>query len=236
MMCLNGIIFDLWNTLVFLPQGFRLRERIADYSGVPLKTVQEYMRLISSVRQDFDFSHLCELLYQENGLILSSSNRQKLSEIYDETLQLVRWESGACEVLEELKRIGIKTAVVSNSTEFSIKVISQMGIDSLVDIVALSCLSGFLKPDPRAFLPVIDKWTTIDNVVVVGDKITTDILGAKVLGVDVIHYNKNAPKTALLEGVSVTGIVNNMNKLSSLLEQYCSNLPSAKERSICNEN
>lgn len=217
---LKGVIFDLWNTLVYSPPGQTLKARIAEYSGISIDMVTEYIRLIYSVRADIDFHDFCKILYSECKMEFNGNVAKDLKTIYNDTLQNVNWMPGAKEILEKLNDHNIKLAIVSNSSEFSLKVVDKFELNNYVDEIYISCLSGYLKPDPRAFNSVLEKWGHRNGICVVGDKMTTDVLGAKILDLDVLLLNKDVFSSTLLENVSIVGITKSMHDVYNLLNIF----------------
>jgi len=75
---------------------------------------------------------------------------------------------GIAELLEDLKREGVKTAVVSNKADFAVQTLVDDFFPGLVT-VAIGELSGVArKPDPATTLLAMEKMGTC-NVVYVGD-------------------------------------------------------------------
>ncbi len=77
---------------------------------------------------------------------------------------------GICDLLKELKDLGVKTAVVSNKADFAVRQLCDRYFPNLLDI-SLGEKEGIkTKPDPAAVLEVMRKLgATHDSAVYVGD-------------------------------------------------------------------
>jgi putative hydrolase of the HAD superfamily len=86
--------------------------------------------------------------------------------------------------LKRLRAAGIKLAVVSNSEGTVQSMLTDVGLDGYFDAIVDSWVVGVAKPDPRIFRLALDAIATAaDDAVMVGDTITTDIVGAAAAGI-----------------------------------------------------
>jgi len=116
----------------------------------------------------------------------------KLSDIYLEHLtQTVHHIDGAediCEHLSQEARIGI----ITNGIEFvQHKRLAQSPLKKYVDFVVVSEECGYAKPHAKFFEHTMDKGKILskDSVLVIGDRLETDILGANDFGLDSCWFN-----------------------------------------------
>ncbi len=92
----------------------------------------------------------------------------------------------AVEVMEKLKRHGIKTGVLTDvaygmDNEFSLEDISALS--DLIDVVFTSVDVGYRKPNSAGFLKLLDSFKVSPHeMIFVGDE-EKDIVGAKKLGI-----------------------------------------------------
>lgn len=119
-------------------------------------------------------------------------DKEKIADIAEEIAHM--WEvtyferalrPRAAEMLEGLKSLGLKLAVVSNTAcEFQVfDTLSSYGIRDYFDDVTLSAVVGYRKPDPRIFQIACRQMKTVpENCVYVGDTLSRDVVGAKRAG------------------------------------------------------
>ncbi len=87
-------------------------------------------------------------------------------------------------VLEELRRRGLRLAVVSNWEPDLPEVLEQVGLRDYFDAVVASALVGAAKPDPRIFQVALDAVAVRpEEAVHVGDSYEADVRGARAAGV-----------------------------------------------------
>lgn len=87
-------------------------------------------------------------------------------------------------VLEELKRRGLRLAVVSNWEPDLPEVLERVGLRGYFDAVVASALVGAAKPDPRIFQVALDAVSVRpEEAVHVGDSYEADVRGARAAGV-----------------------------------------------------
>ncbi|GII57237.1 hydrolase [Planotetraspora thailandica] len=104
--------------------------------------------------------------------------------LYDRSCHPVAWQPypDAEQTLQELRRRGVSTAVVSNIGWDLRPVFDHHGLTRYVDVFLLSYEIGIKKPDPRIFQTACDKLALPPaDVLMVGDDQVADI-GAAALG------------------------------------------------------
>ena len=96
------------------------------------------------------------------------------------------------ETLEELKKQGIKTALIANTDPFSInQVIDKFGLAKHFDAVILSCDYGKLKSDPALFQAALGELgVSKEEALMVGDSIESDIRGAENAGISAVLIDR----------------------------------------------
>jgi HAD superfamily hydrolase (TIGR01509 family) len=123
--------------------------------------------------------------------VVNPKNDRHLSKLirkaWMDSVNNAQLKSGALELLDQLRSIGIKLALISNTPPTSNIILDRLELRKRFDEVVFSCDVGFLKPDPRIFKIAFEKLDVHPrNVLVVGDKIRTDILGGAILGTKTI--------------------------------------------------
>jgi FMN phosphatase YigB (HAD superfamily) len=89
-------------------------------------------------------------------------------------------------VLNQLFSSGYKLGLLSNAgDEANVqRLIDYAGIRHFFDPILISAALGIRKPDPRPFQQILDQWTLPpESVVMVGDLLEADILGAQRTGI-----------------------------------------------------
>ena len=94
-------------------------------------------------------------------------------------------------VLQELAGRGLRLGLFSNATHdpFIQHVVDRLGFRPFLDPILSSAGVGVRKPDPAAFAPCLAAWgLPAGSVVVVGDSLEHDILGAHRAGMRGVWY------------------------------------------------
>jgi len=91
------------------------------------------------------------------------------------------------EFIEELKGMGFKLIIFSNSSYQRVKVFKEeLGIDAYYWV---------RKPKSKKFIKVMEKYRyDVSEVAIIGDQIVTDILGGNNVGITTILVNPISPK------------------------------------------
>jgi 2-haloacid dehalogenase len=116
----------------------------------------------------------------------------KASDLYLQALQeTVVLIDHAKEILQDLSRVG-EVGIVTNGIE-SVQHhrLKKSRLDQFISFVAVSESAGFAKPDVRFFEHTarLAKKFSKDSALVIGDRLETDILGARNFGVDSCWFN-----------------------------------------------
>ncbi len=96
---------------------------------------------------------------------------------------------GAVEVLDRLRRRGLRVGLVSNASShlFVVECCRRLHLARYLDPIVSSAQVGWAKPDPRPFEAVLRAWgLPARKVVMVGDTPDADVAGARGLGMRAI--------------------------------------------------
>ena len=98
-----------------------------------------------------------------------------------------RWTADpeAVSVLRELAGQGVRLGLFSNASDdqFIQRLVDRLGFRPWLDPVLSSAGTRIRKPDPSAFVPILSAWDLPpESVVMVGDTLEADILGARRAG------------------------------------------------------
>ena len=123
---------------------------------------------------------------------------------------------GAFQVLEYWRDKGYKIYATTNGVAFTqYKRIKNSGLEPLFDGIFVSEEAGHQKPEKEYFDYVIDNTDEKcrDNILVIGDSQSSDILGALNAGLDSCWYNPNGGKNKHPS----TYIIDNLFELKKIL-------------------
>ncbi|MBL8097240.1 MAG: HAD family hydrolase [Anaerolineales bacterium] len=98
-----------------------------------------------------------------------------------------RWQlmPGAQEALARLRGLGLRVGLLSNAGDVGNieRLIDRFDLRRHLDPIVISAAIGLRKPNPRAFERVLTAWGVGPGaVVMIGDTLGADILGAQLLG------------------------------------------------------
>jgi HAD superfamily hydrolase (TIGR01549 family) len=137
----------------------------------------------------------------------------------------------ALTVLSELAGRGLRLGLFSNATydSFIQRLVDRFGFRPWLDPALSSAGVGIRKPDPAALTPFLDAWGLLpDSVVMVGDTLDADILGAQRAGMasvwlrsreDARQEGDGHPHLAQGEQAVPTATIQHLADLPRCLEQ-----------------
>lgn len=206
---IQGVIFDLGNTLLFLDADYDqletqmaeqlLSELAARGAAVGETFASDLRHARRAGRQRADKSNLeytaemavSDTLARHGVCYLPEAVIPRLVARYF-ALEEQRWRAypDARAALAQLKARGFKLALLSNATDhaFIERIARNTGVAEFFDPLYSSAGIRYRKPDPRAFQLVLDAWgLPPDAVVMVGDAPSFDVLGAHRAGIRAIQ-------------------------------------------------
>lgn len=222
---IDGFIFDLWNTLI-KSGGPRLTQRLTHLlqnhsspDSLDHEDVLDYLRATGSLHRETDFLEIAEGLWRQ--YMSSDPPVEFLRQVDAEKQAFVesaQYMKGAKETIDLLHSAGKRVAIVSNATSVSLEVADRMKIRELIPDFWISCVSGYLKPDPRAFTEVAKHWgISCKRICVIGDKISTDILGARLSGMTAIVFNPSLSESHRFREGSIHAAANSLGHVPHLI-------------------
>lgn len=114
----------------------------------------------------------------------------KLDEVYwDNLLKKMEPFDGVKKFLQDLKKWGYKTAIVSDqTTKVQLRKLHALGLSRWIDVLVTSEEVGSNKPNPIMYLMALNKLGVVKgDVWMVGDNPVRDIEGANALGIETIQ-------------------------------------------------
>jgi len=133
------------------------------------------------------------------------------------------------ETLSGLRDAGYKLGLVSNASDTANvqRLIDRSELRAYFDPILVSAALGIRKPNPRIFQIVLEQWGLAPTqVVVVGDTLGADILGAQNAGIRGIWLTVQAdgPANRAHEGTIVPdAVAASLNELPALIRSFDSN-------------
>lgn len=91
-------------------------------------------------------------------------------------------------LVDELRALGLRTAILTNGTDTIPAETAMLGLDSHFDAIFNSATIGYAKPHPRAFQHVLDSMSVAAGAVFFTDDSPAKIAGAAKLGISTHHY------------------------------------------------
>jgi putative hydrolase of the HAD superfamily len=210
----RAVVFDLWQTLVRWPEheSREVRRRWSESLGVSADRVDELWT-------DADFYRR-----RETGPIRSALEELRdtlgatveLDDVLSWRLEVTRRalapDPGVPETLAELRRRGIRTAIISNCTEEVALVWEETPFAGLADAAVFSATAGCMKPEPRIYsLACSEIDVEPSDCLFVGDGANDELGGAERAGMTpvLIHPPGEQPPwdgLASWDGLRITSI------------------------------
>ena len=180
--------------------------------GLPSIDTERYKLLVGNgattlVKRMFAEVGAADDIYEE---VLNEYNKS-----YDDNfLYLAKPYDGICELLQKLKKSGIKTAIVSNKPDSTAKKISdELFGKELIDICVGARDGVPLKPDPAAVVEVMGKFEAEPgDCLYIGDT-ATDMLTGKNAGIYTVGVLWGFRNREEIEGAGACMVTDNPNDI-----------------------
>jgi putative hydrolase of the HAD superfamily len=128
------------------------------------------------------------------------------------------------DLLRRLRDRGLRLGIVANQPQAARERLGRAGIGDLFEYQGLSGLTGFSKPDPRAFEAAAGALGAAPaGCIMVGDRIDNDIAPAKALGMTTVlfrggRHRRQRPRSAAEEPDAV---VTDVLELEAAIDALC---------------
>jgi len=124
---------------------------------------------------------------------------------------------GAIELCENLKKIGQIGILTNGIKETQNARLQNSKLANLVDFIAISDECGYAKPDVRFFEYAMTKTKPVskDLILMIGDRLEADILGANHFGIDSLWFNPDC--TPLSKTANPTYIAKNLSEILKMI-------------------
>ena len=172
--------------------------------------------LTSKLKLEFEYLSGCGWL-SENQVEAERMQRILLNDIYDKVKANIAESRKVLSDLKKHYRIGLVTNFYGNMSV----VLDEFGLASLFDTVTESVVVGVRKPDPQIFrLAVKALDVEAENVVVIGDSYSKDILPAHEIGCHTIWLKGEGWVTEELTTCEADYIIKDLYEVEPVLKQY----------------
>ena len=134
-------------------------------------------------------------------------------------------KSSMMDVLDNLHQEGTMLALLSNAgNEHNVnRLIEKANIEHYFDIILISARVGMRKPDQSLFREIVERWNiAAEQIVMIGDSLEQDILGAKRVGMHTIWLMENvntAENQALAEKIKPDLIAGQLRQIPDLIKK-----------------
>jgi len=239
---IHGIIFDLGSTLIHRT-GLELeREQcrvLADFAAAEwgctnpegLATHLLAVRVECWRRSDEDLhEHLATEpiadAFAAAGLPTDEATLRRAEDVFFEPeVRNSRLYPGAVETLEAVRGMGLQLGMISNATSHRLiqEITGKHGIGGYFDPLVTSAQFGRIKPHPGIFTHVLEAWRLPPrSVVMIGDTLRADILGAHTVGMRSILVDiEPNPANARFAGTTTpTARVTSLEEIPSIVRTW----------------
>ena len=248
---ISGLIFDLGSTLLYNENDNNwgtLRPRMVADLLVDLKAqrlnVDEKKFTSTFIRNIEDFDQQRQTHFKEitTEYILSTTFEQlnlniniidlprALSAFFAFSETTWRLMPHVHDTLRQLQGRGYKMAIISNAADNANvqRLIDNAQLRSYFDLILVSAAVGIRKPNPRIFEPVIKAWDILPNeIVMIGDTLGADILGAKHANMKSIWVTMQADTPynhAHRETILPDAVCDSLDQLPAIIQQIADGL------------
>jgi len=186
------IIFDLWRTLARRKRNYRSTDLMIAHFNSKLsrekfrKIFEKTVQTKKNITKRQAYTNLAKNIGVEpnkknvDWLIKRRDIDESIIELFPHTIPM----------LKKLKKQKIKTAILSNSTPFSIKNLkTKTRLLKHIDYPLFSFDYGTIKPSSKGFKILMKKAkSSPKQAIMVGDCLIDDIKGAKKVGLNAIQF------------------------------------------------
>ena len=186
------ILLDFWGTLV--ENGvWSPTKQVRNILGIRMP-FPEYVVKMEQSMMTKKFSSLKEVfksLCEEFSIECDEQQLDRLIGLWNKAWMLAKPYDEVKKVLTRLKK-DYKLVLVSNSDFLSVnRVLEKFSMEELFDDIFLSCQVGHIKSHVEFFNHVLEKiGAKVEDCVMVGDSIQSDMVGAKNVGMKAILIDR----------------------------------------------
>ncbi|MEM1628977.1 MAG: HAD family hydrolase [Desulfurococcaceae archaeon] len=237
---LKAVLLDLWNTLIYgEPEPIE-----SSYTSLRLKALWRVFNSVGRVEYN-ELVKIYNKLYRYRGFLpprsfikmlamflnldVDEDFVDKVIEIYESATSsyIPKPMPGTKELLEYVKKNGLKTIIVSNTsfTSRSVKeVLDNIGLGSYVDHVVSSCEIGVQKPHPLIFQTALKLANAEpEEAIHVGDSCINDAIGALLIGINPVLVSRDRESVEICSKFSRVVIVRDLEEVIHVIKRLIVN-------------
>lgn len=148
--------------------------------------------------------------------------REALKQMYATTQKYWKIEPDAIETLNWIKNRGYRIGLISNASDRDdvCTLLHQKKLLEYMEFILISAEFGFRKPHPGIFKEALRLFdVSSENCVMVGDKLTMDIIGAKSIGMKTVWKSNRVSQSELLllDQIKPDIEIKNLSELKALI-------------------
>jgi len=218
---IEAVVFDLDGTLITSNHDYgemarRVKEILED-AGAPKESLGHQRRVWEIMQGGVRGLQELGLPPEKIRGILDRMDRA-LNDVELSSLKSVEPMPGASELLESLKKRGIKIGIATRSHgEYAIKSLEAAGLADHVDVVLARDEVEFPKPDPRHLLQIIgDLETSPRKTLFVGDT-ETDQRTARAARIPFIGIPSSESWRKRMEGKGGSVLVSSLSEITEMI-------------------
>lgn len=189
------IAFDLWNTLIYLEDGWRtfnqLKEKIPEFeSGWWVNNLKP---LFLCKKQESSETFLYDIK-KKLGIDLNNYSKDMNLQLVED-FKNVKLFNDTLKTLSRLVKEGKQLVIVSNQCSFFIPMFKNLGLDKYFNHVLFSCNLGYRKPDKRIYQELLRVAKVLpEEILFVGDNYVQDFKIPIENGFKALHLNRKIRK------------------------------------------
>lgn len=180
---------------------------------------QNYWKMLERgivTKQQVLLNRFVDFLQIEN---ITDVDARTMCKAYEEGLsEVVVFNDNSYDLLNELKYSYYQCAVTNGASSIQKKKMKKSGLDKIFDSVFISDEIGAEKPNVKFFDFVLKSLSDFkkEEILIVGDSLTSDITGGNNAGIKCCWYNpKNAENN---EKVKIDFEIHNLNEIKHILK------------------
>lgn len=184
-MAVQAVIFDVGGVLLTLGEA-EYRRQVARALGLP-SMPERYEEAVPALQRG-------ELA--EEALWAELGERAVRAEEFDRAwLELFRPVPAMLELAAELRQLGVRTGVLSNTQASHVRMMRGMGFLDGFGPVVMSCEAGCRKPESAVFLAMLERLGLPPAAVAFIDDVPEYVEAARRLGIQGIQHEGDAQAT-----------------------------------------
>ncbi|MFF5012960.1 HAD-IA family hydrolase [Streptomyces sp. NPDC001165] len=196
----HAVLFDLWKTLVPLPDELKRRtfEATAVALGQRPEDLADAWKRTREIRETRPFAdyldwlrdHLAGTWSPAQAAQAAATRRRLHGEAFATPLP------GAVQAVTAARQLGLRTALVSNCTSDVREMVRESAFADRFDELLLSAEAGVMKPDPELFRTAADRLGVPPSACVfVGDGTDGELAGAAAAGMTAVLVECGEPRS-----------------------------------------